>query len=60
MKLSDFSAQKVGDTVASSDPDGWPYRSGPKLVAFFNKMGLERSMVKVSQAGLLLCKRESG
>ena len=38
MKLSDFSAQKLGEFVAG-DPDGWPYRSGPKLVAFFNKMG---------------------
>jgi len=38
MKLSDFSAQKIGDFIAG-DADGWPYRSGPKLVAFFNKMG---------------------
>ena len=38
MKLSDFSAQKLGEFVAG-DPDGWPYRSGPQLVAFFNKMG---------------------
>lgn len=38
MKLSDFSAQKLGEFVAG-DPDGWPYRNGPKLVAFFNKMG---------------------
>ena len=38
MKVSDFSAQKIGEFIAG-DPDGWPYRSGPKLVAFFNKMG---------------------
>lgn len=38
MKLSDFSAQKIGEFIAG-DPEGWPYRSGPKLVAFFNKMG---------------------
>ena len=38
MKISDFSAQKIGEFIAG-DPDGWPYRSGPKLVAFFNKMG---------------------
>lgn len=38
MKLSDFSAQRIGEYIAG-DPDGWPYRSGPKLVAFFNKMG---------------------
>ena len=38
MKLSDFSVQKLGEYIAG-DPDGWPYRSGPKLVAFFNKMG---------------------
>lgn len=38
MKISDFSAIKIGEFVAG-DPDGWPYRSGPKLVAFFNKMG---------------------
>lgn len=38
MKLSDFSAQKIGEFIAG-DPDGWPYRSGRKLVAFFNKMG---------------------
>lgn len=38
MKLSDFSAQRLGEYIAG-DPEGWPYRSGPKLVAFFNKMG---------------------
>ncbi|PUE62876.1 hypothetical protein B9Z45_02085 [Limnohabitans sp. 2KL-17] len=38
MKLSDFSAQRIGEFIAG-DPEGWPYRSGPKLVAFFNKMG---------------------
>lgn len=38
MKLSDFSAQKIGEFIAG-DPEGWPYRSGPKLVDFFNKMG---------------------
>lgn len=38
MKISDYSAQKLGDFIAG-DPDGWPYRSGPKLVSFFNKMG---------------------
>lgn len=38
MKLSDFSTQKIGNFIAG-DADGWPYRSGPKLVAFFNKMG---------------------
>lgn len=38
MNLSDFSAQKIGEFIAG-DPEGWPYRSGPKLVDFFNKMG---------------------
>lgn len=38
MKLSGFSAQKIGDFIAG-DADGWPYKSGPKLVAIFNKMG---------------------
>lgn len=38
MKLSDFSAQRIGEFIAG-DLEGWPYRSGPKLVAFFNKMG---------------------
>jgi hypothetical protein len=38
MKISDFSAIKIGEFIAG-DPAGWPYRSGPKLVAFFNKMG---------------------
>ena len=38
MKLSDFSAQRIAEFIAG-DLSGWPYRSGPKLVAFFNKMG---------------------
>jgi len=38
MKLSDFSAQKISEFIAG-DHSAWPYRSGPKLVAFFNKMG---------------------
>lgn len=38
MKLSDFSAQRL-DEFISGDPEGWQYRSGPKLVDFFNKMG---------------------
>ena len=38
MKLSDFSAQRIGEFIAG-DPEGWPYRSGPKLVVFFNKLG---------------------
>lgn len=39
MKLSDFSAQKIGEFIAG-DPDGWPYRRGADLVNFFNKMGV--------------------
>ena len=38
MKLSDYSTQRVGEFIAG-DADGWPYRSGPKLVAYFNKLG---------------------
>ena len=38
MKISDFSAQRIGEFIAG-DSEGWPYRSGPKLVAFFNKLG---------------------
>ena len=37
MKLSDYSTQRVGEFIAG-DADGWPYRSGPKLVAYFNKL----------------------
>jgi hypothetical protein len=29
MKLSDFSAQRIGEFIAG-DPEGWPCRSGPK------------------------------
>jgi hypothetical protein len=38
MKLSDFSVQKIGEFIAGNSVS-WPYRSGPKLVAFFNEMG---------------------
>ncbi len=38
MKLSDYSTQRVGEFIAG-DADGWPYRTGPKLVAYFNKLG---------------------
>ncbi|MFZ6863923.1 abortive infection family protein [Undibacterium sp. Ji67W] len=38
MKLSDFSAQRIGEFIAG-DTEGWPKRSGPKLVEFFNKLG---------------------
>lgn len=38
MKLSDYSIKKLGDLIAGN-PDGWPYRSGPKLVEFFNNLG---------------------
>jgi hypothetical protein len=38
MKLSDYSTQKIGEFIAG-DADDWPYRSGPKLVAYFNKLG---------------------
>lgn len=38
MKISDYSVQKIGELIAGN-PDGWPYRSGPKLVEFFNKLG---------------------
>lgn len=38
MKLSDYSTQRVGEFIAG-DTDGWPYRTGPKLVAYFNKLG---------------------
>lgn len=38
MKLSDYSTQKIGEFIAG-DADDWPYRSGPMLVAYFNKLG---------------------
>jgi hypothetical protein len=38
MKISVFSTQKLGDFI-TGDPNGWPYRTGAKLVDFFNKMG---------------------
>ncbi len=38
MKLSDYSIKKIGELIAGN-PEGWPYRSGPMLVDFFNNMG---------------------
>ena len=38
MKLSDFFFFLLGDYIAGND-DGWPYRSGPELVKFFNNLG---------------------
>lgn len=38
MKLSDYSIKKLGELIAGN-PEGWPYRSGPKLVEFFNNLG---------------------
>lgn len=38
VKLSDYSVQCIGEFIAG-DPEGWPYRSGPKLVVFFSEMG---------------------
>ena len=38
MKLSDYSIKKLGELIAGN-PDGWPYRSGPNLVEFFNNLG---------------------
>ena len=38
MKLSEFSINQLGDYIAGND-DGWPYRSGPELVKFFNNLG---------------------
>ncbi|WP_421380816.1 abortive infection family protein (plasmid) [Paraburkholderia sp. DD10] len=38
MQLSEFTIRALGGMIAG-DTDGWPYRSGPKLVAFFNRFG---------------------
>jgi hypothetical protein len=38
MKISDFTANKLGEFIAG-DVQGWPYRKGPELVAFFNNLG---------------------
>lgn len=42
MKLSDYSIKKLGELIAGN-PDGWPYRSGPKLVEFFNNLGFREA-----------------
>lgn len=38
MKLTDFTMLRLGEFIAG-DPEGWPYRSGPDLVRFFNSHG---------------------
>lgn len=38
MKISDYSANKLGEFLAGDIP-GWPYRRGVDLVDFFNKHG---------------------
>lgn len=39
MKLSDHSIKLIGNLIAG-DIEGYPYRSGPKLVEFFNQFGM--------------------
>ena len=38
MKVSDYSIEFLGNVVAGDLP-GFPYRSGPQLVKFFNQFG---------------------
>ena len=38
MKISDYSIEFLGNVVAG-DLAGFPYRSGPQLVKFFNQFG---------------------
>lgn len=36
MKISSYSTKKLGELIAGNPSEGWPYRTGPKLVDFFN------------------------
>ena len=61
MTLSDLSSQRIGEFIAC-DPEGWPYRSGLKLVAFFNKMASGKYPITEGsvEAGWGQCLRGTG